>query len=222
MWGRLAVGAALVGAVLGMLGDAYHLYWAFLTDLDRSELLDTAAYRAHGVLVAAGYALLLLALPGLVLHAPRAWRQPGWAGVALAFVGTTMVAGDYWAESVVTPGVLAGSPALADADASGLHLALVVLGFALHAAGWLLVAIGAGRSGLPRWLAVGLGAGAVLAFPPIPGSNLVLFAMVGAAGWWLKGALAAPVAGPPAAPRPTVTPDQAIPAIPRPGNAGPR
>ncbi|HJQ92994.1 MAG TPA: hypothetical protein VJ874_01780 [Candidatus Thermoplasmatota archaeon] len=182
----IAIVAAATAAIVGFLGDAYHLYWGFVLEDDRSDLLETPLYRAHGIAIAAAYGLALLALPGFALRLPKGAMAPLAAGIVVAFVGTVLVAGDYWAESVVTPGVVADSPGLADEDATGLHLMLVILAFALHAIGWLLVAVGAGRSGAPKWLAVLLGIGAVVAFTPLPGSNLLLFAALGAAAVWMR------------------------------------
>jgi hypothetical protein len=181
----VAIAPALLAALLGILGDAYHLYWAFVADAERSQILDTLPYRAHGVLIAAGYALALLALPGLVTSLPRGPRRPILVGVWIAFLGTTFVAGDYWAESVVTPGVVASQPQLADADASGLHLALLIVGFGLHAIGWLLIGVGALRGGCSKAVAIVVIVGAVYAFTPLPGSNLLLFASIGAWSLWL-------------------------------------
>lgn len=186
-WVRIAVVAAIVGGIVGFLGDAYHIYWNFVLEDDRSAVLDTPLYRAHGIVIAIAYGLSLLALPGIAQAGPRGAKAPLAVGIVLAFIGTVVVAGDYWAESAVTPGVVADEPTLADGDATGLHLAFVIAAFALHALGWLLVAIGAARSGAPKWLATVLAIGAAVAFTPLPGSNLLLFlALALAGGTWLR------------------------------------
>lgn len=184
-WLLVAAWSAGVSAIVGLIGDSYHLYWAFLADAERSELLGSPLYRAHGVLIAAAYGLALLFLPGFTMRLAPAIRQPVWVGLVLSFLGTTFVAGDYWAESVVTPGVVAAQPTLADASAGGLHLAFVVAGFGLHAIGWLLIAIGSWRSGAPKRLCTFLGLAAVVSFTPLPGSNMFFFASMGAFALWL-------------------------------------
>lgn len=185
-WVALGTSAALVAAVLGVLGDAYHLYWGFGLDADRSDLLEDPLYRAHGIAIAAAYGLSLLLLPALAQGLPKGAKRPLVAGLVLAAIGTVLVAGDYWAESAVTPGVVADQPSLADEDASGLHLATIIAAFAMHAIAWLLVAIGSARGGLPSWMAVLWGLAAVVAFTPLPGSNILLFAMVGVVAGWLR------------------------------------
>lgn len=180
---RWAPALLLVGGIVGVVGDAYHLYWDYGDLGERSDLLATLPYRAHGALIGLGYGLALAGLAGLALR----WRERlpglGWLGALLAFVGTPFVVGDYWAESVVTPALVASAPTLADADAAGAHLAFVIAAFALFALGWLLVAIAAFRAKLaPRGLAVALGIGAVIAFTPFAGSNLILLLSLAAVG----------------------------------------
>lgn len=173
----------LVGGVLGFVGDSYHLYWDFGDLGERSEILATLPYRAHGVLIGVGYGLALAGLAGLLLRRRESVPMTGWLGAVVAFVGTPFVVGDYWAESVVTPGVVATSPALADADASGAHLALVVAAFAVFAIGWLLVGVGLLRGKIaPRVIAIVMIVGAVIAFTPFAGSNLILMGSIAALG----------------------------------------
>lgn len=169
----LAAPVAIGAGALVVLGDLYHPLWDALDWGERSELLTDPLYRAHGLAIAVGLALALFALAGLALR--QRFGTLGWIGVVVAFVGTTLVAGDYWAESVVTPGVVAASPLLADADASGGHLATVIVAFALYAVGWLLVGIATWRAkALPRWVAALVMVGAVIGFTPFAGSNLLL------------------------------------------------
>lgn len=177
--GRVIVTLAILGSLLGVLGDAYHLVWEFSDLGERSEILGTPLYRAHGVLIGIGYGLLLSAVVGLV--AERGRGRLARTGLVVALVGTPFVVGDYWAESIVTPAVVATQPSLADADAVGLHLAALVAVFGVFALGWLLLAIAAYRERwVPRPLAAVAAAGAAIAFTPLAGSNVLLMVAIGA------------------------------------------
>lgn len=160
---------AVLGALLVLAGDAYHM---FVLD-DRPSQAGTAVYTAHGLALMLGLLLLLLAAVS-VARPGRLTR----AGVPVMVVGTALVVGDIWAEVVVLPGVVSGSARglLAD-DISGQHLALVIVAFALFAIGWALFAL-AVRSvaGPVAWLLL---VGAVIAFLPVGGSYVTL--SVGAA-----------------------------------------
>ena len=156
--------AAVLGALLVLAGDAYHL---FVLD-DRPTQAGTAAYTAHGLALMLGLLLLLLA----ALSVARPGRL---ARVALPsmVIGTALVVGDIWAEVVVLPGVVTGdSRALLGDDISGQHLALVVVAFALFAVGWALFALSMRRvAGPVTWVLV---AGSVIAFLPVGGSYVTL------------------------------------------------
>ncbi len=165
----LAAPVAGLGAAMVLAGDAYHL---FVLD-DRPAQAGTAAYTAHGLAIALGLLLLLLAALS-VARAPRS----GGVGLSVLVVGTALVVGDVWAEVVVLPGVVTGEAApLLGEDIGGQHLALVVVAYALFAAGWVLYALGMRSvAGPAAWLLV---AGGVIAFLPVGGSYVTL--AVGAA-----------------------------------------
>ena len=165
----LATPAAVVGAALVLAGDAYHL---FVLD-DRPAQADTAAYAAHGVGLMAGLLLLVLA----ALSVARAGRLSA-VGLPLLMIGSALVVGDIWAETVVLPGVVTGSASeLLGDDIGGTHLAFVVGAYAMFAIGWVLFALAMrGTVGVVAWLLV---VGGVIAFLPVGGSYVVL--AVGAA-----------------------------------------
>ena len=93
----MAAPAAVLGALLVLAGDAYHL---FVLD-DRPTQAGTAAYTTHGVALMLGLLLLLLA----ALSVARPGRLARVALPAMV-VGTALVVGDIWAEVVVLPGVV--------------------------------------------------------------------------------------------------------------------
>lgn len=161
---RLATPVAAVGAASVLAGDAYHL---FVLD-DRPSQAGTAAYTGHGVGIMLGLLLLVLAALSVV----RPGRLAG-ACIPVLVIGTALVVGDIWAETVVLPGIVTGHAAeLLGHDISGAHLAFVIGAYALLAIGWVLFAL-ATRSvvGAPAWLLV---IGGVMAFLPVGGSYVLL------------------------------------------------
>jgi len=160
----MAAPAAILGALLVLAGDAYHL---FVLD-DRPTQAGTAAYSAHGVALMLGLLLLLLA----ALSVARPGRLARVALPAMV-IGTALVVGDIWAEVVVLPGVVTGGAReLLGDDISGQHLALVIVAFALFAIGWVLFALSMRRvAGPVAWVLV---AGGVIAFLPVGGSYVTL------------------------------------------------
>ena len=70
---RLAAPAAVLGAVLVLAGDAYHL---FVLD-DRPTQAGSARYAGHGIAIMVGLLLLALAalsVAGRRTRRPRRWR----------------------------------------------------------------------------------------------------------------------------------------------------
>lgn len=183
---RVAGIAGLAAAVLGVPADLYHL-----TISSRTAAATTAAFPVHGIVLVVAFCLLLVALVGLVLAQQGRAGRLGLAGAGLAFAGTTVVTGNLIVETFALP--LAPQ---ALGDASGLFLAMLVVSFGWLGAGWLLTALALRRAGLlsvpATWLLV---VGAVLAFPPIPGSYVTLLLGVAVATGALRRS-PAPVAQP--------------------------
>jgi hypothetical protein len=161
---RTATPLAVLGALLMLAGDAYHL---FILD-DRPSQAGSAAYTAHGLALIVGLLLLLLA----ALSVARPGRVARAAAPAMV-VGTALVVGDIWAEVVVLPGVVTGDARdLLGEDIGGLHLALVIVAFATFAVGWALFAVSVRTvAGPVAWLLL---AGAIIAFLPVGGSYVTL------------------------------------------------
>jgi hypothetical protein len=147
-----------------LAGDVYHL---FVLD-DRPTQAGSALYTAHGVALMAGLLLLVLAALSVAVRGALAH-----VALSTVVVGTALVVGDIWAEVVVLPGVVQEkSPALLGEDIGGLHLAMVVIAFALFALGWVLFAVSMRTIAGPiTWLLV---VGGMIGFLPVGGSYVVL------------------------------------------------
>jgi hypothetical protein len=72
-----------------------------------------------------------------------------------AFLGTVMVAGDWWFEAFAIPMIAAEAPEFLDLPPSGLVLAGVITTVGLHTVGWTLFGIAALRArAFPRTAAL--------------------------------------------------------------------
>jgi hypothetical protein len=190
---RVGRPAALLGALLGIAGDAYH----FTLD-ERSEVAMSLGYRAHGIALMIAFLLAILALLRIALVQSERWGVVGRVGFILALAGTITTIGDIWAEAIVLPGMTSSAPELLNEDATGFHLGAVAFVFlGLFALGWLLVAVASFRAGqASRPACALLGVAAVIAGLPIGGSYILLLLAVA----WLSMSVRAEVEVPSSAP----------------------
>jgi uncharacterized membrane protein (DUF485 family) len=103
-----------------------------------------------GLALAAMFALLL-ALTGLYARQASAVGRLGLAGYLVAFLGTLLVAGDWWYEAFIVPVLSAQAPALLATAPSGSILVGVAITTGTFAAGWVIFGIASFRAGVfPR------------------------------------------------------------------------
>ena len=141
-------------------------------------------FLAFTLLKLVGFVLLLLGLVSLYARQSAAAGALGFLGFLTAFIGTALVAGDWWFEAFAFPWLAQAAPDLVAAPASGALLLGGMLSFTLFTIGWLIFAAAIFRARVfPRWMAVLLMAGALLAFgqgsPPL---GALLAIAVGAMG----------------------------------------
>jgi hypothetical protein len=99
----------------------------------------------NGLAMLAMYALLL-ALTGLYAAQARSAGRLGLLGYLVAFLGTLMVAGDWWFESFVVPQLAVAAPEIMKTAPSGSLLAGAIATFGLFSAGWVLFGIATFRA----------------------------------------------------------------------------
>jgi hypothetical protein len=125
---------------------------------------------ADNVLHSVKYALaliatisLLFALTGLYLRQADAAGRLGLVGYVVAFVGTVLVAGDWWFESFVVPQIAAVAPQVMT-GAIGASMAVgAAATFVLFSLGWTIFGIATYRANVyPRPAAILLTIGAVV------------------------------------------------------------
>jgi hypothetical protein len=106
--------------------------------------------------------VLLLALTGLNAHQTAAAGKLGIVGYLTAFLGTLLVAGDWWYEAFIGPVLREQAPELLATAPSGSVLIGAVLTAGTFAAGWVLFGLASIRAGVfPRRAAVLMTVGAV-------------------------------------------------------------
>jgi hypothetical protein len=110
---------------------------------------DSAATSAHTVtyvLALLGMATLLLALTALYTRESAALGRLGLIGYVTAFLGTLMVAGDWWFEAFVVPTIATAAPAVLDLPPSGSLLVGAIATVGPYTVGWTLFGLAALRA----------------------------------------------------------------------------
>ena len=170
-WGGLA--AVLAGALL-LIAD---IVGFFAIDFENfSESATTGSYAFAFVLFLLAGVLLLLGLVGLYAYQSEAAGPLGLIGFLVAFLGTALVVGAFWAQLFVAPSAAIEAPAFLDAEqVAGPVDFGFTLSFLLIALGWLLFGFATLRAQVyPRAAAIVLMIGAVLSFLPIPFATILL------------------------------------------------
>jgi hypothetical protein len=106
---------------------------------------------------------LLFALTGLYLRQADAAGRLGLVGFVLAFIGTVLVAGDWWFESFIVPQIAAVAPQVMTGAITGSMVVGGVATFVLFALGWTIFGVATFRANVyPRPAAVLLTIGGVI------------------------------------------------------------
>ena len=106
----------------------------------------TPAYPLTYALALLGMGALLLALTAIYTRESAALGRIGLVGYLTAFLGTLLVAGDWWFEAFVTPLIATAAPAVLDLPIAGPLLIGVIATVGLYTVGWVLFGIAALRA----------------------------------------------------------------------------
>jgi hypothetical protein len=109
----------------------------------------------YGLALFAMYALLL-ALTGLYLRQANAAGKLGLAGYLIAFLGTLLIAGDWWFESFIAPQIAAVAPEVMSGAITGSMAVGAAATFGLFAVGWTVFGIATFRANVFPRAAAGL------------------------------------------------------------------
>jgi hypothetical protein len=168
---RLAGLAALASGVLSAIGDLLTL----VVSRQDPQSATTTSYTVD-LLYLLSTALLLLGLVGLYTSQSRATGLLGLVGFLTAFLGTVLLVGTLWFEVFVTP-------ELAESELGQTGYLLMLL---VGAVGWVLFGVATLRARVyPRWAAILLIVGGVIAFLPIPLVGIVFSVTVAYLGYLL-------------------------------------
>jgi hypothetical protein len=152
------------------------------TYLNVATVAFTNAFFAQSLLTLFGGAVLLGGLVGLYARQTQATGRLGTVGFLVAFFGTMLVTGDFYANTFVTPLLAIGNYEFLESTSAGVLRLWFPTEFGFLGAAWLLFAVATVRARVyPRGVAWLLLVGAVLALvrcdprfepPPAPKSRL--------------------------------------------------
>jgi hypothetical protein len=138
---RWASVTSITASVLIVLSQALRLGIGLTIESEPSAL-HTSSY----ALALLGMCALLLALTALYAHGSSRAGRLGLAGYLLAFVGTTLVAGDWWFEAFIVPTIATKAPDVLTQAPSGSLLTGAIATVGFYTAGWLLFGLATFRA----------------------------------------------------------------------------
>ncbi len=177
--GRLVGPLSVIAAALIVVSQGLNLALGLAMGAQSADsVVHTVRY---GLALLAMYALLL-ALTGLYLRQADHAGRLGLAGYLVAFLGTLLVAGDWWFESFIAPRIAATAPEVMTGAISGSLLVGAAATFGLFAIGWITFGIATFRANVyPRPAAVLLIVGGVVGI--LAGSTPYQVPLALAVGW---------------------------------------
>jgi hypothetical protein len=134
---------SLTAAILIVLSQIMRLA---LSRLLGPDWATTAAYTLTYSLALLGMAGLLLALTAIYSREYAALGRLGLIGYLTAFLGTLMVAGDWWFEAFVVPTITTEAPEVLGLPPSGSVLVGAIATVGLYSVGWTVFGIAALRA----------------------------------------------------------------------------
>ena len=134
---------SLTAAVLIVLSQVMRLVGGRLLGPDWAT---TPAYTVTYTIALLGMAALLLALTAIYTRESAALGRLGLIGYVTAFLGTVMVAGDWWFEAFAIPRIAAEAPEVLGLPPSGSVLVGAIATVGLYTVGWILFGLAALRA----------------------------------------------------------------------------
>jgi uncharacterized membrane protein (DUF485 family) len=186
---RLSSSALVLAAALFAVAEVISFY-IFANQgeaYDLREIAQTEAFFIQSVLTLLAGTLLLGGMVGLYMRQSEIAGKLGLIGFLLAFFGTTLVVGDFYANTFVTPLVAQAAPAFLDNPLSGNLQVWLPFDFTLLALSWILLAIATIRARVyprgPSWLLL---VSVLLALVPFPLANVPFYAALVWVGLYLR------------------------------------
>ena len=145
-------------------------------DYDFAQVAASGAFFLQSLLTLFAGTLLLGGLVGFYLRQSQAAGRLGLVAFLIAFSGTALVVGDFYANTFVTPLVAQGAPEFLDDPLSGMMQVWLPFSFGVLALSWLPLSVCTLRARVyPRGASWCLLVGAVLALVPFPLANLPFY-----------------------------------------------
>jgi hypothetical protein len=145
---RCAGVLSLTAAVLIVLSQVMRLGVGRLLG---QNWVTTPAHTVTYFVALLGMGALLLALSAIYTRESDALGRLGLIGFVTAFLGTLMVAGDWWFEAFVVPMIATAAPAVLDLPISGSVLVGAIATVGLYTMGWMLFGLAVLRTrAVPR------------------------------------------------------------------------
>jgi hypothetical protein len=145
---RCAGVLSLTAAVLIVLSQVMRLGVGRLLG---QNWVTTPAYPVTYFVALLGMGALLLALSAIYTRESDALGRLGLIGFVTAFLGTLMVAGDWWFEAFVVPMIATAAPVVLDLPISGSVLVGAIATVGLYTMGWMLFGLAVLRTrAVPR------------------------------------------------------------------------
>ena len=163
--------AAMVAGTLLLIAELLELLPAF-DDLPFSELARSGIFAFQLTLYLLGLILLAIGLVGLYAQQLESAGRLGLVGFLVAFAGTVLFTGFFWANLFVAPALALGAPEFLDHGGRfpGFRLSLVI-----YAVGWLVFGLAMLKArGYPRAPLIVLIVGAALDLVGAPLSGVVI------------------------------------------------
>jgi hypothetical protein len=110
------------------------------------DWVTTPAYTVTYSVALVGMGAMLLALTAIYTRESAVLGRLGLIGYVTAFLGTLMVAGDWWFEAFVVPMIATAAPAVLDLPISGSVLVGPIATVGLYTVGWTLFGLAALRA----------------------------------------------------------------------------
>jgi hypothetical protein len=150
----------MIAAALIILSQGVHLALGLAMG---AQPADNVLHSVKYVLALLAVYALLLALTGLYLRQAESAGKLGLIGYLVAFLGTLLVAGDWWFESFIAPQIAAVAPQVMTGAITGSMVVGAAATFGLFALGWTLFGVATFRANVyPRPAAVLLIIGGVV------------------------------------------------------------
>ena len=154
-----AIAEVLAFAILLKAGAAY----------DLKQIAQSSVFILQSFLTLIAGALLLGGMVGLYVRQCEAAGKLGVIGFVMAFFGTVLVEGDFYANTLVTPLVAQEAPAFLDNPLSGFLQVWLPFDFTVLAFSWLILAVATVRARVyPRAAAWFLLVSTLVALIPLP------------------------------------------------------